>query len=140
MANGAVYMLDTDISSYIMKQSNQAVLDRLLIVSLDDTCISVITKAELLFGVETSPRRRNDEIALNDFLRSVEVKELPEEAADHYAQIRANLKVRGTPIGGNDLLIAAHARALDLILVTNNVREYSRVPGLNVENWTEPKH
>ena len=128
-------MLDTDVSSYIMKRSSQAVLDRLRLVPVDDTCISVITKSELMFGVEVSPRRQQDESALDAYLRYVEVLDYPEEAAGHYARIRAHLKNQGTMIGANDLFIAAHALALDLILVTNNTREFSRVPGLRIENW-----
>jgi tRNA(fMet)-specific endonuclease VapC len=132
----AVYMLDTDISSYIMKRSQDAVLRRLQKVSVSDVCISVITKSELMFGVEVSPRRQHDQAALHAYLRHVEVLDYPDEAALHYAQIRAALKLSGTMIGANDLFIAAHARCLGLTLVTNNTREFGRVQGLNVENWT----
>jgi tRNA(fMet)-specific endonuclease VapC len=134
----AVYMLDTDISSYVMKRSHDAVLRRLQKVSVGDVCISVITKSELLYGVELSPRRSQDQAALDAYLRHVEVLEYPDEAALHYAQIRAALKIDGTRIGANDLLIAAHARSLGLTLVTNNTREFSRVQGLHIENWTDP--
>lgn len=134
----AVYMLDTDISSYVMKRSHDAVLKRLQEVPVGDVCISVITKSELLYGVELSPRRTQDQAALDVYLRYVEVLEYPDEAALHYAQIRAALKVSGTMIGANDLLIAAHARSLGLTLVTNNTREFARVRDLQIENWTEP--
>jgi len=134
----AVYILDTDISSYVMKRSNDAVLSRLQRVRVGDVCISVITKSELLYGVEVSPRRAQDQAALDAYLRHVEVLEYPNEAAVHYAQIRAALKASGTMIGANDLFIAAHARCLGLTLVTNNTREFGRVPGLQIENWTEP--
>lgn len=134
----AVYMLDTDISSYVMKRSHDAVLKRLQKVPVGDVCISVITKSELLYGVELSPRRTQDQAALDAYLRYVEVSEYPDEAALHYAQIRAALKVSGTMIGANDLLIAAHARSLGLTLVTNNTREFARVRNLQIENWTEP--
>lgn len=130
------YMLDTDTCSYIMKRSNNAVLMRLQKTPVSDVCISVITKSELLFGVEVSPRRRQDELALGAFLRYVEVLDLPDSASLHYAKIRANLKTRGTMIGANDLFIAAHARSLGLTLVTNNTREFGRVSRLAVENWT----
>src|SRR5271169_6201628 len=130
------YMLDTDTCSYIMKRSNDAVLKRLQKVPVGDVCISVITKSELLFGVELSPRRQQDEAALGAFLRYVEVLDFPDEASIHYARIRADLKTRGAMIGANDLFIAAHARSLSLTLVTNNTREFRRVRNLAIENWT----
>src|SRR3989440_10904459 len=129
------YMLDTDTCSYIMKRSNDAVLKQLQKVSVSDVCISVIAKSELLFGVEVSPRRHQDEAALNAFLKYVEVLDFPDEASLHYAHIRADLKKLGTMIGANDLLIAAHARSLGFTLVTNNTREFGRVPKLVIENW-----
>ena len=132
-----VYMLDTDISSYIMKRADEAVLRRLQTVPISDVCISAITKVELLYGVEVSPRRQKDQIALDEYLRHVKILDFPTEAALDYAQIRADLKLRGAMIGANDLLIAAHARHLELTLATNNVREFGRVPGLKLENWTQ---
>jgi tRNA(fMet)-specific endonuclease VapC len=134
----AEYILDTDISSYIMKRSHDAVLKRLQKVPIGVVCISVITKSELLFGVEVSPRRQQDHAALDQYLRHVEILDFPDEAAVHYAQIRGALKARGTMIDANDLFIAAHARALDLTLVTNNTEEFGRVPDLKIENWTKP--
>jgi len=129
-------MLDTDTCSYVMKRSNQAVLKRLRQTQVSDVCISAITKSELLFGVEISPRRQQDEGALNAFLAYAQVLDFPDEAAPHYARIRADLKARGTMIGANDLFIAAHARSLGLALVTNNTREFKRVQNLVIENWT----
>jgi tRNA(fMet)-specific endonuclease VapC len=134
----ARYMLDTDTCSYIMKRSSQSVIKRLRAVPVSDVCISVITKSELLYGVEVSPRRTQDATALQAFLPHVEVLGFPDEAATHYAQIRADLKKRGQMIGANDLFIAAHARNLGLRLVTNNTAEFSRVKGLALENWTLP--
>lgn len=131
----AGYMLDSDISSYIMKRSHDAVLRRLQTVPIGVVCISVITKSELLYGVEVSPRRQQDALALNEYLRHVEVLDFPDEAALYYAQIRAALKASGAMIGANDLFIAAHARCLELTLVTNNSGEFSRVPDLKIENW-----
>ena len=129
------YMLDTDTCSYIMKRSNEALLRRLRRTPVSEVCISVITKSELVYGVEVSPRRQQDGIALNAFLRYVEVLDFPDEAAPHYASIRADLKRRGAVIGANDLFIAAHARSLGLTLVTNNTRGFARVPNLAIENW-----
>ena len=133
----AEYMLDTDISSYIMKRSHDAVLRKLQKVQIGVVCISVITKSELLYGVAVSPRQQQDHAALHEYLRHVEVLDFPDEAALHYAQIRAALKARGTMIGANDLFIAAHARSLELTLVTNNVGEFGRVQDLKIENWAE---
>jgi tRNA(fMet)-specific endonuclease VapC len=134
----ARYMLDTDTCSYVMKRSNAAVLRRLQAVPVADVCMSVVTKSELLYGVEVSPRRPQDAAALAAFLPYVEVLDLPDDAASHYAEIRAGLKRRGAPIGANDLFIAAHARSLGLTLVTNNTAEFGRVKGLRVENWARP--
>jgi tRNA(fMet)-specific endonuclease VapC len=130
------YMLDTDTCSYIMKRSNSGVLKRLGALPVSDVCISVITKSELLFGVEVSPRRRQDEAALDAFLNYIEVLDFPGQASLHYARIRADLRRLGTMIGANDLFIAAHARSLGLTLVTNNTREFGRVSRLAIENWT----
>jgi tRNA(fMet)-specific endonuclease VapC len=134
----ARYMLDTDTCSYIMKRSSQAVLKRLRAIPVTAVCISVITKSELLYGVEVSPRQEQDATALQAFLPHVEVLEFPDHAATHYAQIRGDLKTRGQMIGANDLFIAAHARSLGVSLVTNNVAEFGRVKGLDLENWTLP--
>jgi tRNA(fMet)-specific endonuclease VapC len=134
----ARYMLDTDTCSYVMKRSSLPVLRRLEAVPVADVCMSVVTRFELLYGVEVSPRRTQDVAALAAFLPYVEVLDLPAAAARHYAEIRADLKRRGALIGANDLLIAAHARSLGLVLVTNNTAEFGRVKGLAIENWTLP--
>jgi tRNA(fMet)-specific endonuclease VapC len=99
------FMLDTDISSYVMKRSSAPVLDRLRETAVAEVCVSVITKAELLYGVELSPRPEQDRAALEAFLLHVETLEFQDIAAVHYAAIRANLKRRGQLIGANDLLI-----------------------------------
>jgi tRNA(fMet)-specific endonuclease VapC len=131
-------MLETDTCSYIMKRSHPLVLKRLQSVPVSDVCMSVVTKAELLYGVEVSPRRAQDAAALAAFLPYVEALDLTDNAAIHYAEIRADLKKRGEMIGANDLFIAAHARAMGLMLVTNNLAEFERVHGLSLENWTLP--
>ena len=130
------YMLDTDICSYVMKRSHDALLQRLQKVPVSDVCVSVVTKSELLYGVEVSPRRQQDEAALNAFLNYVEVLDFPDNASSHYAQIRAQLKKSGKMIGANDLFIAAHARSLGLTLVTHNTQEFRRVNRLAIEDWT----
>lgn len=129
-------MLDTDICSYIMKRTSEPLLRRIRKIPVSEVSISVITKAELLYGIEISPRRHQDQKALDAFLAYAEVLDFRDEAATHYARIHSELKGRGTMIGANDLLIAAHARCLDLTLVTNNTREFSRVYGLKIQNWT----
>jgi len=128
-------MLDTDTCSYVVKRSHGAVLQRLRRTPVAEVCISAITRAELLYGVDVSPRRAADEAAVAAFLRHVEALDFPQRAAATYAAIRGDLKRRGAMIGANDLLIAAHARFLDLTLVTNNMGEFARVPGLALENW-----
>ena len=129
------YMLDTDTCSYIMKRSSEALMKRMQRVAVDDVCISVITKSEILYGVEISPRRQQTIIAVEAFLPYVDVLDFPEHASSHYAEIRAHLKRTGQMIGSNDLFIAAHARSLGLTLITNNTREFSRIPKLSFENW-----
>ncbi len=132
------FMLDTDTCSYIMKRSHPLLLKRLQVMDVKDVCMSVITKAELLYGVEVSPRRAQDADALAAFMPYVEALAFADDAALHYAEIRADLKKRGALIGANDLLIAAHARGLGLTLVTNNTAEFERVKNLKLENWTIP--
>ena len=132
------FMLDTDTCSHIMKRSHPLVIKRLQSVPVGDVCMSVVTKAELLYGVEVSPRRAQDAAALAAFVPYVEALDLNDNAAIHYAEIRSDLKKRGTMIGANDLFIAAHARALGMTLVTNNTAEFERVEGLVIENWTLP--
>lgn len=129
------FMLDTDTCSYIVKRSNSRVLKRLQSVPVADVCISAVVKAELLYGVEVSPRKQIDRAAVEAFLRNIAVSDFTGEVAVHYAEIRADLKRRGSMIGAHDLFIAAHARTFGLTLVTNNVREFRRVRGLAVENW-----
>ena len=131
----AVYMLDTDICSYVMKRSSPGRLARLARTPLPDVCMSVVTRAELLYGVRGSPHHARDAEALRGFLTYVEVLDFPEQAAEDYAEIRSDLKGRGALIGANDLLIAAHARSLGLTLITNNTDGFSRVQGLPLENW-----
>src|SRR5258708_26440143 len=115
----ARYMLDTDTCSYVMRRSHDGLLKRLSKVPVDDVCMSVITKAELLYGVEVSPKRRQDEAAVEALLRYVEVLDFPDEASSHYAKIRADLKTRGTMIGADHLLIPAHPHTPLPSLVTN---------------------
>jgi tRNA(fMet)-specific endonuclease VapC len=121
-----------------MKRASAPLLERLSSVPVSDVCMSVGTLADLLYGVEVSPRRPQDGPALSALLPYVETLDYPVPAAQHYAEIRADLKQSGKLIGANDLFIAAHARSLGLTLVTNNTAEFSRVRGLALESWTLP--
>jgi len=131
----SIYMLDTDIASFIMKRVSLDAIRRLQALPTDATCISAMVESELRFGIAVSPRRQKDQAALDEFLGYMEVLDYPAAASIDYGLIRADLKRRGVMIGSNDLLIAAHARCLGLTLVTNNTREFKRVPDLKIENW-----
>ena len=130
------YMFDTNICIYIIKQKPVSVIQRLLEHEPDEICISAITHAELQYGVEKSKLPEKNMAALTLFLSSVNVLDFETKAAIEYGRIRAELEKKGTPIGGMDMLIAAHARAESTILVTNNTREFCRVTDLQIENWT----
>lgn len=133
------YLLHTDICSYIMKRSHPYLLRRLQKVNLEHIVISVVTEAELLYGIKLSGKPALAKAAFEGFIKHVAVIDWTRAAAEHYADIRADLHVRGQMIGSNDLMIAAHARSLKATIVTNNVREFKRVKELIVENWAE-KH
>ena len=129
------YMLDTNIIVYILNSRPEKVRKRFTRYSPEDICISSVTLAELEYGICNSSRPDQNRIALMMFLADIDVIPFDAQAAADYGEIRFDLKRKGTPIGANDLLIAAHARALGLTLVTNNSREFDRVDGLKVENW-----
>jgi tRNA(fMet)-specific endonuclease VapC len=132
---GVRYLLDTDICIYITKHNPPAVRDRFARHAASELAMSVITLGELRFGAEKSQSREQALAALHRLEGVLQVAELPAAAGDHYGQIRAGLQQAGQMIGNNDLWIAAHARAEGWIVVTNNEREFLRVPGLQVENW-----
>ena len=130
-----MYMLDTNICIFAIKK-NTAVLAQLKSHSPSEICISSITYGELCCGVEKSQAQARNRLALTLFLSSIAIFPFDETAALEYGQVRAILEKNGTPIGPLDSLIAAHAKALDITLVTNNTREFLRVKGLKVEDWT----
>ena len=133
-----MYLLDTNIVSYFLRGASAALNQRILDSTPDTLAISIISAGELRYGLRRlKPSRRANELArqLDALLSAVAVQALPATAAQHYGDIRALLESRGTPIGGNDLWIAAHALAQNLTLVTNNTREFERVPSLQLENW-----
>lgn len=129
------FMLDTNIIAYAKNNRPESVLQRFMKHRPEDMCISAITMAELEFGICKSSKPAQNRLALMMFLSEIQVVPFDGKAAQEYGLIRAELTARGTPIGANDLLIAAHARSLGLTLITNNGREFERVPGLTVENW-----
>jgi len=128
------FLLDSDICIFAMKRRTPALLRR-LDQRATTSAISVVAYGELAFGEVMSVRRDEAAAHLAALLETLQVLPLPLEAARRYAEIRAQLQRVGQPIGSNDLWIAAHALADDLTLVTNNEREFERVPGLRVENW-----
>lgn len=128
------YLLDSHICLYAMKQ-RPAALTRRLDRLAPQCALSVVVYGELCFGLAVSVRRGEAAAYLAALLDVLHVLPLPVAAAQHYAEIRAELERTGRPIGANDTWIAAHARAEDLTLVTSNEREFGRVPGLHVENW-----
>lgn len=128
------FLLDTNICIYIINARPSHVLARFRCEVIGDIGISAITAAELAYGVAKSGSARN-RTALEKFLVPLEIAAFDTDAWWLYGDIRADLERRGQPIGSLDTLIAAHAMALDTTLVTNNMAEFSRVPGLRVENW-----
>lgn len=131
------YMLDTNICIYAMKKKPEKVLKRLKEELNSGVCISSITLAELEYGIKHSSDPMKNEQALLRFLVPLSILPFGSAAASEYGEIRAYLQSIGTPIGLLDMLIAGHARAENMVLVTNNVREFERVPDLEIENWAE---
>jgi len=130
------YLLDTNIGSYVIKGNFPHVRRRLLRVPMSEVGISVVTEAELRFGVARLPQVAKLGIAVEEFLLRVEVLPWDSEAAQHYARIRALLESEGQPMGNFDMMIAAHALAAGTILVTND-RAFRRVKGLRIEDWSK---
>jgi tRNA(fMet)-specific endonuclease VapC len=128
-------MLDTDICIYLIKRKPIHVLERLKTFRPVEVAVSSVTVAELQYGAYKSSRPERNQEALAEFLLPLEVVSFDESAAAHYGEIRTYLERKGNIIGAMDLLIAAHARSLSLILVTTNIHELQRVPGLRAENW-----
>jgi tRNA(fMet)-specific endonuclease VapC len=130
------YLLDTNIVIYVIKNRPLSVL-KSFNQNQGRMAISSITLAELAHGVEKSADPARNLTVVEDFVSRLEVLPYDERAAWRYGLIRAALERQGTPIGVNDLHIAGHARSLGLVIVTNNLREFERVPGVSVENWVE---
>lgn len=129
------YLLDTNICIYIMRQHPRQVFERFRALGVGRVGISSISVAELSYGVAKSPRAAQNARALDEFLYPLTVHAFDKPAAHAYGQLRASLERQGTPIGANDLFIAAHALSLGATLVTNNLSEFSRIPDLKLEQW-----
>ena len=133
------YLLDTNIVIYVLKRRPIEVLS-LFNENASRMAISAITLSELFHGAEKSTRVSDNLVAIEDFCSRLEVLPYGAKAAQHYGAIRAGLEKTGQPIGVNDMHIAAHARSEGLVVVTNNVGEFARVPALQVENWVQSRN
>lgn len=131
------FMLDTNTCIYLIKKKSPKIVNYLKRQSVGDVGISSITLAELCYGVSKSEQIDRNREALRDFILPLEVAEFDEKAAEAYGNVRANLENSGTPIGSMDLLIGSHALSLQVVLVTNNIREFRRIKGLKVADWTD---
>lgn len=131
------YLLDTNICIYIIKKKPAEVFEKFKNLELGDVGISSITLAELQYGIAKSSSPEKNRDALEKFLTPIEILDFGYEATVEYGKIRAELEQKGIPIGPLDMLIASHAKSLDVVLVTNNVREFERVADLKIENWTK---
>ena len=128
------YMLDTNICIYVMKNYPPNLLGKFNALA-EQLCISSITLGELHYGAEKSARRADNLIAIQHFTARLDVLAFETKAAAHYGQVRAELERAGAICGPHDMQIGGHARSEGLIVVTNNMREFSRMPGLRTENW-----
>ena len=131
-----LYMLDTDVSSYLIKGRSPEIQTHILNVSPDEICISAITKAELLYGLKRLPDDHRLQLVVRRYLKIVTILPWDVDAAEYYAEIRHQLVSTGQPIGEMDMMIAAHAMSVGATLVTNNLRHYQRIGPLRIEDWT----
>jgi tRNA(fMet)-specific endonuclease VapC len=131
------YLLDTDICIYIAKHKPPHILARFNRMHSGDVGMSVVTYLELMYGAAKSRHIQANLATIEQLAQLIPVKALDSAAGTYYGKLRADLELRGSPIGAYDLLIAAHAFTLELVLVTNNTREFRRVKGLQLENWAE---
>ena len=129
------YLIDTDICIYIMNNRPLEVIRRFRNLELGQVGVSSITVSELQYGVSKSKRQKENQQRLDEFLLPFEIVPYDHTASRQYGDIRADLEKRGVVIGPLDLLIAAHAASRDLVLVTNNEKEFGRIQSLKVENW-----
>ena len=129
-------MLDTDMASYVIKGRSPEVAARLAEIPPSMVCVSVMTRAELMYGLKRLPEGHRLQLGVRQFLRLVRVLAWDSDAADYYAEIRHQLVASGQPIGELDMMIAAHSLAVGAVLVTNNMRHYARIAApLTLANW-----
>lgn len=129
------WMLDTNICIYVIKQKPPQVLEHFRRTQISEIGISSITLSEMMYGAAKSARPDQNKLALSQFVAPLEICPYDDAAAQYYGELRTYLERKGTPIGAMDMLIAAHALSLGCVLVTNNEKEFMRVPGLRIENW-----
>lgn len=130
-----IYMLDTNICIYILKNNDKSLIKKFNDFKYGDICISSIAYSELVYGVEKSARRDENMKNLLKFLSCIKICDYDVNASNEYGKIRCDLEKNGNAIGSMDMLIASHAKALGITIVTNNAREFERVKGLKIENW-----
>lgn len=130
-----MYMLDTNICIYIIKKRPSSVLGHFQQIAAESLCISVITLAELQYGVDKSAAKLKNQRIVDDFVSRLQVLPWEETVVKYYGKIRCYLEAQGPPIGGMDLMIAAHCQSHDYTLITNNIREFQKIPNLKLENW-----
>lgn len=131
------YMLDTKICIYVIKHKPENVFQKLQEINPEDVCISSVTYTELVHGVEKSAFVEKNRLALSLLLANIEILSFNVTAANYYGKIRAYLEKKGIPIDPLDMMIAAHAMSIEYTIVTNNVKEFTRIPDLKIENWAE---
>jgi tRNA(fMet)-specific endonuclease VapC len=131
------FMLDTNTCIYIIKRKPSNVIKRFKRTKISQIGISSITLSELLYGVSKSSKPEQNQVALAQFIAPLEILPYGDEAAQYYGDLRAHLEKYGTPIGSLDMLIAAHALSIACTLVTNNEKEFIRVPKLKIDTWVE---
>jgi tRNA(fMet)-specific endonuclease VapC len=129
------FMLDTNICIYIIKQKPHNVIERFYQTKISEIGISSITLSELLYGVSKSSKPEQNQFALTQFIAPLDILSYDDETAQYYGELRVHLEKQGRPIGSLDMLIAAHALSANCVLVTNNEKEFTRVPKLKIENW-----
>ena len=131
------FMLDTNICIYVIKKKPHDVIERFKRTEISQIGISSITLSELFYGVSKSSKPEQNRIALMQFIAPLEILPYGDEASQYYGELRAYLEKQSTPVGSLDMLIAAHALSISCTLVTNNEKEFTRIPDLKIENWVK---
>ena len=133
----SLFMLDTDTCIFLMRGESEKLKLKVQAIPLQQQVMSAVTFAELTYGVQASAvaKRKQNQSVLDSLVLHLAVLDWPSAAATYYSEIRADLKKRGAQLGAADLMIAAHARAIGAVVVTNNVKDFGRVKGLEIENW-----